>query len=64
LIAPNSDLGWLIEIERQLYSERRPRSKWHQSSPRPTFPADRLGSQIIEETNLVTKRGRSVSRNF
>jgi hypothetical protein len=29
LIAPRGDLGWLIEIERQLYSERRPRSKWH-----------------------------------
>jgi site-specific recombinase XerD len=28
LIAPGSDLGWLIEIERQLYSERRPRPKW------------------------------------
>jgi site-specific recombinase XerD len=28
LIAPGKDLGWLIEIERQLYSERRPRSKW------------------------------------
>jgi hypothetical protein len=28
LIAPDSDLGWLIEIERQLYSERRPRPKW------------------------------------
>jgi site-specific recombinase XerD len=28
LIAPRSDLGWLIEIERQLYSERRPRPKW------------------------------------
>ena len=25
---PRSDLGWLIEIERQLYSERRPRPKW------------------------------------
>jgi integrase len=29
LIALGGDLGWLIEIERQLYSERRPRSKWH-----------------------------------
>ena len=28
LIAADRDLGWLIEIERQLYSERRPRSKW------------------------------------
>ena len=28
LIAPERDLGWLIEIERQLYSERRPRPKW------------------------------------
>jgi site-specific recombinase XerD len=28
LIAPDSDLGWLIEIERQLYSEKRPRPKW------------------------------------
>jgi site-specific recombinase XerD len=28
LIAPDRDLGWLIEIERQLYSERRPRPKW------------------------------------
>jgi site-specific recombinase XerD len=28
LIGPGSDLGWLIEIERQLYSERRPRPKW------------------------------------
>jgi site-specific recombinase XerD len=28
LIAPGSDLGWLIEIERQLCSERRPRQKW------------------------------------
>jgi hypothetical protein len=29
LIAPRRDLGWLIEIERQLYSEMRPRPKWH-----------------------------------
>src|ERR1700709_2539318 len=29
LIAPDRDLGWLIDIERELYSERRPRSKWH-----------------------------------
>ena len=28
LIAPGSDIGWLIEIERQLYSERRPHPKW------------------------------------
>jgi len=28
LIAPGRDLGWLIEIERQLYSENRPRPKW------------------------------------
>jgi hypothetical protein len=28
LIAPDRDLGWLIEIERQLCSERRPRQKW------------------------------------
>ena len=28
LIVPERDLGWLIEIERQLYSERRPRPKW------------------------------------
>jgi site-specific recombinase XerD len=28
LIAPGKDLDWLIEVERQLYSERRPRSKW------------------------------------
>ena len=29
LIAPRRDLGWLVEIERQLYSEMRPRPKWH-----------------------------------
>jgi site-specific recombinase XerD len=28
LVAPNRDLGWLIEIERQLFSEMRPASKW------------------------------------
>jgi site-specific recombinase XerD len=28
LVAPGNDLGWLIEIERQLHSERRPRPKW------------------------------------
>jgi site-specific recombinase XerD len=28
LIVPERDLGWLIEIERQLCSERRPRPKW------------------------------------
>ena len=28
LIAPGGDLRWLIEIERQLYSEKRPRPKW------------------------------------
>jgi site-specific recombinase XerD len=28
LIAPEHDLGWLIELERQLWSERRPRPKW------------------------------------
>ena len=29
LIASQHDVGWLIELERQLYSERRPRPKWH-----------------------------------
>ena len=28
LVAPDLDLAWLIEIERQLFSEMRPRSKW------------------------------------
>jgi integrase len=28
LIAPDRDVCWLIDIERQLYSEMRPRSKW------------------------------------
>jgi integrase len=28
LVAPDRDLDWLIEIERQLFSEMRPRSKW------------------------------------
>jgi site-specific recombinase XerD len=28
LIAPKHDLVWLIEIERQLFSQMRPRSKW------------------------------------
>jgi site-specific recombinase XerD len=28
LVAPGRDLEWLIEIERQLFSEMRPRSKW------------------------------------
>jgi site-specific recombinase XerD len=29
LIAPGRDLAWLIDIERELFSEMRPRSKWH-----------------------------------
>ncbi len=29
LIAPARDIGWLIEIERQLSTEQRPRPKWH-----------------------------------
>jgi hypothetical protein len=28
LIAPHRDLGWLIEIERELFSSMRPKSKW------------------------------------
>jgi integrase len=28
LIAPDRDIEWLIDIERQLYSDMRPRSKW------------------------------------
>jgi integrase len=28
LVVPDRDLDWLIEIERQLFSEMRPRSKW------------------------------------
>jgi integrase len=28
LVAPGRDFAWLIEIERQLFSEMRPRSKW------------------------------------
>jgi hypothetical protein len=31
LIAPGRDIGWLLEIERQHFSEMRPRSKWHAS---------------------------------
>lgn len=29
LIAPKCELDWLIAIERQLFAEMRPRSKWH-----------------------------------
>ena len=28
LMAPKRDLGWLIEIERELFSAMRPKSKW------------------------------------
>jgi hypothetical protein len=28
LVAPNPDLAWLMEIERELFSEMRPKSKW------------------------------------
>ena len=28
-IVPGQDIAWLIEIERELFSEMRPRSKWH-----------------------------------
>ncbi len=28
LISPKRDLGWLIEIERELFSDMRPKSKW------------------------------------
>jgi hypothetical protein len=28
LIAPKRDVGWLVEIERELFSAMRPKSKW------------------------------------
>jgi integrase len=28
LVAPKRDVDWLVEIEREIYSERRPRPKW------------------------------------
>ncbi len=43
LIAPGRDIGWLIAIERELFSEKRPRSKW-----------DRVVySEVLEEAGLT-----------
>jgi site-specific recombinase XerD len=58
LIAPGKDLGWLIEVERQLYSERRPRSKWDR-----VVTTDVLvdaGRTLMAETE-ITKRPKLTS---
>jgi integrase len=43
LIAPDSDIGWLIDIERELFSEMRPRSKWDRT----------VYTEVLEEAGLT-----------
>jgi integrase len=43
LIAPGRDIGWLIAIERELFSEMRPRSKWDRV----------IYTEVLEEAGLT-----------
>jgi integrase len=62
LIAPDRDLGWLIEIERELYSEQRPRSKWDR-----VVTTDILvdaGRTLIAEAEITKRPMLSRARMF
>jgi integrase len=52
LIAPGRDIGWLIAIERELFSEMRPRSKW-----------DRVVyTEVLEEAGLTLMAEAEMSK--
>jgi integrase len=52
LIAPGCDIGWLIAIERELFSEMRPRSKW-----------DRVVyTEVLEEAGLTLMAEAEMSK--
>jgi site-specific recombinase XerD len=62
LIAPDRDLDWLIEIERQLFSEMRPRSKWHRVVY--TDVLEEAGLKLMAEAENSKRRKLTRARLF
>ncbi len=52
LNTPARDLGWLIAIERELFSEKRPRSKWHRV----------VYSEVLDEAGLTLMTEAEISK--
>ena len=52
LIAPDRDIGWLIDIERELFSEMRPRSKWDRT----------VYTDVLEEAGLTLMAEAEMSK--
>jgi site-specific recombinase XerD len=62
LIAPDRELGWLIEIERELYSEQRPLPKWDR-----VVTTDVLvdaGQTLMTEAEISTRPTLTRARMF
>jgi integrase len=62
LIAPGRDVAWLIEIERQLFSEMRPRSKWHRVVY--TDVLEEAGLKLMAEAENSKRRKLTRARLF
>ncbi len=62
LVAPDRDLGWLIEIERELFSEMRPRSKWGRVLY--TDVLEEAGVKLIAEAESSTRPKLTRARLF
>ena len=62
LIAPHRDLDWLIEIERELLSEMRPRSKWDRVVY--TEVLEEAGLTLMAEAQLSKRPELSRARMF
>lgn len=52
LIAPDRDIGWLIDIERELFCEMRPRSKWDRT----------VYTDVLEEAGLTLMAEAEMSK--
>jgi site-specific recombinase XerD len=62
LVAPNRDLDWLIEIERQLFSEMRPASKWDRVLY--TDVLEDAGAKLMAEAESSTRPKLTRARLF
>jgi integrase len=62
LIAPDRDIDWLIGIERELFSEKRPRSKWDRTVY--TEVLVEAGLTLMAEAEMSKRPGLTRARMF
>jgi integrase len=62
LIAPDRNIGWLIAIERELFSEMRPRSKWDRTVY--TEVLVEAGLTLMAEAEMSKRPGLTRARMF